>query len=139
MDPDWKGAGWAPRGVAVLVKRPFWVIEGTPKDKYYLYGKIQLFIDTVTYQGSWNRKFSWKDELLNTLQVMAWNPIAFTRPDGKVDYNQGGNMAFQVAENIKMNRAAVAAIKSNQSAGLYGRVKFEPGIFDVDALARHGK
>jgi len=139
MDPDWKGAGWAPRGLAVLVKRPFWVIEGTPKDKYYLYGKIQLFIDSVTYQGSWNRKFSWKDELLNTLQVMAWNPVAFTRPDGKVDYNQGGNMAFQCAENIKMNRATVAGIKSSPTAGLYGRVKFEPGIFDVDALARHGK
>ncbi len=139
MDRDWKGLGWAPRGSAVLVERPAWVIEGTPKDKYYLYGKLQLFIDAVTYQGSWNRKFSWKGELLNTVQVMAWDPVAFTRPDGKTDYNQGGNMAFQCAENIKMNRATVAGIKSSPTAGLYGRVKFDPGIFDVDALARHGK
>ncbi len=139
MDPEWKGAGWAPRGVAVLVKRPFWVIEGTPRDKYYLFGKLQFYIDAVTYQGAWNRKFSWKGELLNTLQVMAWNPMPFTRPSGKVDYNQGGNMAFQVAENVKMNRATVAGIKSSPSSGLYGRVKFRPDLFDVDALARHGK
>jgi hypothetical protein len=139
MDPEWRGAGWAPRGLAVLVKRPFWVIEGTPRDKYYLFGKLQLYIDAVTYQGAWNRKFSWKGELLNTLQVMAWNPVPATRPSGKVDYNQGSNMAYQVAENIKMNRATVAGIKSSPTAGFYGRVKFDPGIFDVDALARHGK
>jgi hypothetical protein len=48
-----------------------------------------------------------------------------------VDYNQGGNMAFQCAENVKMNRATVAGIKSSPTSGLYGRVTFEPGIFDV--------
>src|SRR5215475_5798326 len=42
MDPEWRGSAWAPRGPAVLVKRPFWVVEGTPRDKYYLYGKLQL-------------------------------------------------------------------------------------------------
>jgi len=139
MDPEWRGAGWAPRGPSVLVKRPFWVVEGTPRDKYYLFGKLQLYIDAVTYQGAWNRKFSWKGELLNTLQVMAWNPLPVTRPNGKVDYQQGSNMAYQVAENIKMNRATVAGIKSSPTAGFYGRIKFDPSYFDVDALARHGK
>ena len=62
------------RAAAALAKRRFYVIEGVPKDKYYLYGKLQLFIDTVTFQGAWNRKFAWKGELLNTFQVMAWNP-----------------------------------------------------------------
>jgi len=139
MDPQWKGLGWAPRGPAVLAKRSFYVVEGVPKDKYYLYGKLQLFLDAVTFQGSWNRKFSWKGELLNTVQVMAWNPKAFTRPDGQVDWNQGGTMAFQVAENVKMNRATVAGLKAGPNAGLYGRVTFKPDLFAVDALARHGK
>ncbi len=139
MEKGWTGLGWAPRGAAVLVKRPFLVVEGTPKDKYYLYGKLQFFLDAITYQGAWNRKFSWKGELLNTVQVMGWNPKAFTRPDGQVDYNQGGTMAFQVAENVKMNRATVAGLKWNPDAGLYGRVIFDPKLFDVDALARHGK
>ena len=47
-------------------------------DKYYLYGKIQLYIDKITFQGAWSRKFGWKGELLAIHQVMGWNPIPFT-------------------------------------------------------------
>jgi hypothetical protein len=139
MDPNWKGVAWAPTGAATLSKRRFWVIEGVPRDKYYLYGKIQLYIDKLTYQGAWSRKFGWKGELLAIHQVMGWNPIAFTRPSGKVDYNQGSNQAYQTIENIKLNRATVAGIKSSPTAGFYGRIKFSPAVFDVDALARSGK
>ena len=139
MDPAWKGVGWAPTGAAVLTKRRFYVIEGVPKDRYYLFGKLELFIDRVTFQGAWNRKFSWKGELLNTMQVMGWNPLPFTRPDGKVDYNQGSNQAYQCAENVKLNRATVAGIKSGPTAAFDGRVRFAQSFFDVDALARGGK
>lgn len=38
MDPDWKGIAWAPVTNA-LAKRRFWVVEGVPKDRYYLFGK----------------------------------------------------------------------------------------------------
>jgi len=139
MDPQWKGVGWAPTGPSVLAKRRFWIVEGTPRDKYYLYGKLELYIDKTTYQGAWHRKFDWKGQLLNTMQVMAWNPLPFTRPTGKVDYNQGSNMAYQCAENLKLNRATVAGVKSSPTAGFYGRVKFEPNVFDTDALSRMGK
>ena len=70
---------------------------------------------------------------------MAWNPLPFTRPNGKVDYNQGSNQAFQCVENVKLNRATVAGIKSSPTAGFYLRTKVNPAIFDVDALARAGK
>ncbi len=139
MDPNWKGIAWAPTAAASLSKRRFWVIEGVPHDKYYLYGKLQLWIDKITYQGAWSRKFGWKDELLAIHQVMGWNPLPFTRPNGKVDYNQGSNQAYQTIENIKLNRATVAGIKSSPTSGFYGRIKFNPAIFDVDALARSGK
>lgn len=139
MDPKWTGVAWAPTGAASVSKRRFWVVEGVPRDKYYLFGKIELYIDTINYQGAWNRKFSWKGELLNTMQVMQWNPIAFTRPDGKVDVNQGSNQAFQCAENLKMNRATVAGIKSGPDANFDGRVTFDAALFDVDALSRYGK
>jgi hypothetical protein len=139
MDPTWKGVGWAPHGLAVVAKRPFWVVEGVPRDKYYLYGKLQLYIDKITYQGAWNRKFDWKGELLNVLQVMAWNPLPFTRPNGKVDYNQGSNSAYQCAENVKLGRATVAGIKSSPKAGFYGRVKFSPDYFSTDQMAKAGK
>jgi hypothetical protein len=139
MDPGWKGVAWAPTGPSVLAKRRFWVVEGTPRDRYYLYGKLELYIDATTFQGAWHRKFSWNGELLNTMQVMSWNPMPFTRPDGKVDHNQGSNMAYNCAENLKLNRATVAGIKSSPSAGFYGRIKFNPSVFDVDALSRFGK
>jgi len=38
MDPQWKGVAWAPV-TAALAKRRVWVIEGKPKDRYYLYGR----------------------------------------------------------------------------------------------------
>jgi hypothetical protein len=138
MDPDWKGLAWAPISGA-LTKRRFWVVEGVPKDKYYLYGRIELYIDKVTFQGAWNRKFSWKGELLNTLQVMAFLPKPFTRPDGKVNYQQGSNMAFQCAENVKRNQATVAGIKSNPKGGFDSRIIFPANFFDMTSLGRFGK
>ncbi|MGH3053917.1 MAG: outer membrane lipoprotein-sorting protein, partial [Gaiellaceae bacterium] len=138
MDPTWKGIAWAPI-VGVLARRPFWVVEGIPKDKYYLYGRIQIYIDKETFQGAWNRKFSWDGELLNTLQVMAFLAGKFTRPDGKVDYNMAQSMAFQCAENVKRNQATVAGIKSNPKADFDYRVKFPATFFDMNALGRAGK
>ena len=139
MDKSWKGIAWAPTGGAALSKRKFWIIEGVPRDKYYLYGKLQLYIDTITYQGAWVRKFGWKNELLAIHQVLGWNPIAFTRPNGNVDYNEGSNQAFQCIENLKMNRATVAGIKSSPNAGFFTHIKFNPAVFALDALARSGK
>src|SRR5262249_36536554 len=57
MLDDWKGVAWAPAGAA-LAKRKFWVLEGLPKDKYYLFGKLELWIDDQSWAGAWNRKFS---------------------------------------------------------------------------------
>jgi Protein of unknown function (DUF1329) len=138
QDPDWKGVGWAPIAMA-LAKRHFYVVDGVPKDKYYLYGRLELYIDKTTFQGAWNRKFNWQGELLNTFQVLAYNPRAYTRPDGKVDYLQSSNMNFQCAENIKMNRATVAGQKWNPKAALDLRVPYKASFFDMNSLSRFGK
>ena len=138
QDPDWKGLAWAPRSAA-LAKRRMYILEGVPKDKYYLYGKIELLIDKETFQGSWNRKFSWQGELLNTLQVMAYNLIPKTRPSGEVDYIQGSNMSYNTAENIKANRATVAGLKSDPKAALDSHHPYDPAFFDMNSLSRFGK
>ena len=70
---------------------------------------------------------------------MAWNPIAFTRPNGKVDYLQGSNSAFQCAENIKLNRATVAGIKSSPNAGFLSHIMFPPDYFSTEAMMKAGK
>ena len=138
MDPNWKGVGWAPLSGA-LAKRRFWVISGVPKDKYYLFGRLEMYIDTVTFQGAWDRKFSWQGELLNTMQVMSFIPLPSKRPDGHVDYNQGSNMAFQCVESIKRGQATVAGIKSDPKAVFDLRIPYDPKFFDMNALSRFGK
>ena len=70
---------------------------------------------------------------------MSWNPLPFTRPSGKVDYNQGSNQAYQTVENLKMNRATVAGIKSSPTSGFWLRGAVKPTLYDVDGLARNGK
>jgi hypothetical protein len=41
---------WAPVQYA-LVPRPVWVVEATPKNPYYLYGKQVLYLDQDTFRG----------------------------------------------------------------------------------------
>jgi hypothetical protein len=138
MDPQWKGVAWAPR-TAALAKRRHWIVEGVPKDRYYLFGKLVMFIDKTSFQGAWDRKFDWKGELINTYQVMAYNPQAITRPDGQIDYVQGSNMAYQTAEAIKLDRATIAGIKSTPDSVFHLRVLFDEGKFALDGLAQAGK
>jgi hypothetical protein len=138
MEPTWKGVAWAPLSAA-LAKRPFYVVEAVPKDKYYLFGRLQLYIDRISFQGAWNRKFSWKGELLNSMQVLGWVPAPFTRPSGKVDYLQASNMAFQCVENVARNQATVAGIKSDPKSGFDSRIEFDKRFFDMQSLQRFGK
>jgi hypothetical protein len=139
MDPNWKGLAWSPH-TGALAKRRHWVIEVVPEDRYYLFGKMEMYVDKVTFQGSWSRKFSWKGELLNTTQVMAFIPNKVTRPDnGRVEFVQGSTMAFQCVESIKGNQATVAGIKSTPKSGFDSHISFEPGFFDMNSLSRFGK
>jgi hypothetical protein len=139
QDPTWKGVAWAPVS-HVLVPRRVWVIEGTPKDRYYLYGNIQLHIDKETFQGSWNRKFSWKGELLNTLQTAGTGPNR--SPDGGKSYfdsGVGGCTIAQIAENVKMNRATVSAVDPKTDPINWTAIPLDPSFFDHATLARFGK
>ena len=138
-DPQWKGLAWAPIGPQ-LAKRPMWILEATPKDKYYLYGKIQLYIDRETYQGAYNRKFSWKGELLNTYYVLGWIPHRAVRPDGEEEWPWGSNMGYLTAENVKLNRATVIAqLPPGKDPANDRRVPYESSFFDFTTLQRFGK
>jgi hypothetical protein len=138
MDPSWTGIAWAPKGAALAV-REHWVVEGVPRDKYYLFGKLELHIDTTTFQGAWNRKFTWKGEIANSFQVMSYIPARVDEGDGSFVYAEGSNMAFQCAENVKYNRATIGGVKSSPDSGFDLRVKFDPMLFDVSSLTRYGK
>ncbi|HZR80731.1 MAG TPA: outer membrane lipoprotein-sorting protein [Candidatus Binatia bacterium] len=139
QDPNWKGIAWAPVGPQ-LAKRPMWVLEATPKDKYYLYGKVQLFIDKETYQGAFNRKFNWQGDLMNTYLIMGFLSHKHVRPDGREDWLWGSNMGYQTAENIKMNRATVSGLEApSKDVANDRRIPYDPAFFDFNTLQRFGK
>src|SRR5207245_8304885 len=73
----WPGVAWAPVAAGVA-RRRFWILEGVPKDKYYLYGRLELWVDDYTWQGAWNRKFSWQGGLLKAYKVLGLAPAPFT-------------------------------------------------------------
>ena len=133
-DPNWTGVSWAPIA-AGLAKRPMWVIEGTPKDRYYLYGKIQLWIDAETWDGSWNIKYSWQGEVVHSYQTMA-------RVNQQAENGEEMPASTQVwacAENFKMNRATLGGMRAGPKAPFVRRQPIDPNIFDAQALARYGK
>jgi hypothetical protein len=139
QDPSWKGIAWAPVGPQ-LAKRDVWVIEATPKDKYYLYGKIQLYIDKETYQGAYNRKFNWQGDLMNTYIILGMISHKRVRPDGREDWLWGSNLGYQTAENIKMNRATVSGLEAPEKDPANDRrVPYDPSFFDFNTLSRFGK
>ncbi len=137
QDPEWPGVSWAPLR-AGLAKRPMWVVRGKPKDKYYLYGELELWIDAETWQGSWNRKFNWRGELVHGLQVMAH----VTQPVGPEEDREWLRVSSQVwacAENFKMNRATLGGMRATPKALFVIRGPVQASIFDSQSLVRYGK
>jgi Protein of unknown function (DUF1329) len=47
------GAPWLIAQGLVMVPRPVWVVEGVPRDQYYLYGKLVLYVDAEVYRTYW--------------------------------------------------------------------------------------
>jgi len=135
MVKDWKGVTWAPVAAAVA-KRRFWVLEGVPKDKYYLYGKIELWIDDTTWAGAWNRKFSWRGDLLNVYQVMGFASY----PYNDKERWWGSTFGMQLSENIKQDRATASGMNGpGEDPPNDRRIPLDPSFFQYETLNRFGK
>lgn len=135
--PGWDGLPWAPVD-AGLAKRPVWVIEAAPRDKYYLYGRIELWIDAETWDGAWNRKFDWKGQPVHLYQTMARinHPAG---PPGEREWLPVSTQVWACAENVRMRRATLGGMRPDPRAPFYRRVPVPDTIFDPLALQRFGK
>ncbi len=136
QDPNWKGLSWAPV-TDVLARRPVWIVEGVPKDRYYLYGKIQLMIDKENFQGAYNRKFSWQGELLHDYLTTGFNSIEWKAPDGSSEAFWGGAVAYFCGINFKLDRAT--AVSFPPGTFIERRIKYPDNFFDYQTLYRFGK
>src|SRR5262249_32164255 len=110
--PGWKEdpknlVAWAPVQYA-LVPRKVWIVEATPKDKYYLYGKMVMYLDQQNYNGYWKNKYDWHGEALNNYVIPGtmWHKV--DGAPGWVKGGGGGNIA--VALNYKQDRATVTGM-----------------------------
>ncbi|MDX2166358.1 MAG: DUF1329 domain-containing protein [Deltaproteobacteria bacterium] len=63
--PGAKGAGWFTLG-NVYVRRPVWMVEGTPKDPYYEAGRVVLYVDRDLYHGYYKLSYNKAGELYRT-------------------------------------------------------------------------
>ncbi len=135
--PDWTGIAWAPTSAA-LAKRSFWIVEAVPRDKYYLYGKLELWIDAETWDGAWNRKFSWTGEMVHNYGLMA-RVNHSAGPEDKREWLPVSTMVWACAENIKMNRATLGGMRASPKAPFVRRMPLDTTLFDSQALQRYGK
>jgi len=128
------GFPWRPlQSEFVLVRRPVWTVEGVPKDKYYLYGKIVLRFDKESWRGSYNSKYDWKGEILASY-LPAFGP--FFAVDG--EWRSYAKSLFTMAQNFKLDRATVS-YADPQHPEQHSRIGFPDGFFNVDQLSRQGK
>jgi hypothetical protein len=135
--PGWQGLSWAPSNDG-LAKRPFWVIEATPRDKYYLYGRIELWIDAETWDGAWNRKFSWNGEFVQDYQMQA--RVNHRAGDGdNPEWLPISTQVWACAENMKMDRATLGGLRADPQAPAYRRMPVDPNLFESTSLTRFGK
>ncbi|MCX8072381.1 MAG: DUF1329 domain-containing protein [Candidatus Binatia bacterium] len=133
--PGWKGLPWAlPQGGLAL--RPMYLVEAIPRDKYYLYGRLVLWIDAETYSGAYHQKFNWKGEHVLTYAVLGL-PNHQT-PDGQ-ETVPVSTQTWAVAENFKMKRASLAGARLDAKSPFDRRVKIDPSIFDAGSLVRFSK
>ena len=121
-----------------MARRPEWIIEGIPKDRYYLYGKIMLYIDKGTFNGAWNRKFDWKGELISSYQVLAY-PGTSALPGAPNERLWASNMIYRCVYNVKMDRSTCPVLRAADNWPNARRIPLNPGFFDNQALMRVGK
>jgi hypothetical protein len=97
--PGWQGAPWAPAELT-LAKRKCWVVEATPKDPYYAYGRRVAYIDKTVYFPYWATLYDRAGEYWKTVLWM-----------DKMGYTPGRQMTVRhpfwgLAEDVRQNRAS---------------------------------
>jgi hypothetical protein len=129
--PGWQGAAWAPTNLN-LAKRKVWVVEATPKDPYYSYGRRVLYVDKTAYWPYWVTLYDRSGEYWKTILWM-----------DKMAYTPGRNMTVRhpfwgMAEDVRQNRASLFDV---QSRGYYTEYQlgFPDSTYTTANLSALGK
>lgn len=132
--PDWTGAPWCPLQ-EVLIRRPHWVVEAVPKDKYYLFGKLVLRFDKELFMGSYSSKYDWQGKLIVSFAGIRTNIVKVA--PGELWGWAGGAVA--AALNWKLDRATTAGIVVGDGVPADSRIPLSPQLFSLQSLMARGK
>ena len=128
---------WAPLPErTILVRRPVSVVEGVPRDPYYLYGKIVLRLEKDTYAGCYNSKSDWKGEALNTYTPLrgAWFRV------GESSWRPYTAAQFTLSQNFKLDRATAShPYADGPEVPSDSLIPLNPQLLEYEALVRRGR
>jgi hypothetical protein len=126
-------AAWAPLQVA-LVARPVWIVEATPKNPYYLYGKQVMYFDKDNFRGYWKSKYDWKGGVLMNYQVPESLIFKIDGPPGYMRLSKTGGVA--IMNNVKADRATVSGLPV---ADTDNWIDIPDQIYETERIVRYGK
>lgn len=135
QDPGWKGIAWAPIA-PVRTKRKVLVVEAKPRDRYYLFSRIEIRLDAETFAGTITRKFDAQGKLLRTLEYLSYAPQAPIDLAGEQVILPGSSMGYILAENPPQSRATVAGTVPPGNSVHVRRDQLDPGLFALDRLGK---
>jgi hypothetical protein len=129
--PGWTGSAWAPTKLK-LAKRRCWVVEATPKDPYYPYGRRVIYIDKTAYWAYWTTLYDRAGEY--------WKTILWL---DKLAYTPGRNMTTRhpfwgLGEDVRQNRASFFDVQSKGYFTEYS-LGFPDSTYTTSNLSAMGK
>lgn len=72
-----RGAPWLVIESLTMTPRPVWIVEGAPRDKSYLVGKLVLYVDQDLFRTYWRLDYSWQGEYFgHTMCAQHWSRTA---------------------------------------------------------------
>jgi hypothetical protein len=130
--PEWKGAPWAPTN-AYWVKRPVWIVEGHPLDRYYSYGRQLFYVDRETYQAY--------VKVIDTPAGEYWKTVLV---DLGMSCAPGRERCYPVVAmslfvDDKNDRATATTVAGPGSPVYVNTPKLRPELFTLQGLLKAGK
>jgi hypothetical protein len=126
-----------------MVPRKVWVIEGTPRNHYYLYGRLQLFVDAALYRPYWLFSYSWQGVLVkNTMCTQHWSrsndgtfasatATAVTSVDRETDATLGRYMSLTLDRSRPRDSLTRSEDDSTQAGASWQRVSIQRRVATV--------
>jgi hypothetical protein len=127
----WTGAAWWPTNL-YLAKRPVWVLEFTPKDPYYGYGRQFLWIDKELFAGYYKEIYDRAGEYWKTIIRSGGIALNAEKTFSTLQTD------FVLALNERTN-AATVVLPLREGNDIHVNVGLDPQLFSSQGLNRFGK